>query len=242
MNPVLTLIVPVYNGEDFLAATLANLIKWRNGRSEIEIIIVNDGSTDATESIIKEAQKQSDLRSILLAHNKGKGAALRAGLASAKGSVVAFTDADLPYGLESIDAMCERIRTAPALQLLYGSRSHHKSVVRKDYGILRKFGRLFFSLAVRILAIPGVPDTQCGIKMLRRELVNAAVKLARLDRFAFDIELFTIARQNGMIMEPFPVELNHRRESSVRVVVDTLKMLFDILRIRLRSIRGFYRP
>jgi dolichyl-phosphate beta-glucosyltransferase len=111
---------------------------------------------------------------------------------------------------------------------------------KRGYGFLRRLGRSFFSRVIRFLVVPNVLDTQCGIKMLRSELAKQVVAKGVINRFAADIELFIIARANHWRYEDFPVELNHRKESSVRLIRDTLIMFKDVLRIKWNFWRDKY--
>lgn len=241
VKPLLSLIIPIRNGQDFFEDTLKRLYALHGERNEqIEICIINDGSTDNTKKILEGIPPSFGIKVIAIEKNHGKGAAIRAGLEVATGEYLAFTDADLPYGLTIIDIMMNRMRAEPKLDLLYGSRAHHDSTVRRGYGFLRRIGRAFFSVIVRLLMPTNVADTQCGIKMFSHSLAVAVGSMSRVDRFAFDIEVFVIAATNNFLTESFPVELAHRRESSVRVVADTIYMLRDIFAIRARLMRGFY--
>jgi dolichyl-phosphate beta-glucosyltransferase len=95
-------------------------------------------------------------------------------------------------------------------------------------------------VVVRWLVIADVRDTQCGIKLLSRSFADLVLACSTVDRFAFDIELFVIALENKMSIQDFPVVLNHRKESSVRIITDTILMLIDIVKIRLKIWQGVY--
>jgi len=147
----LSIVIPVFNGETFLKDSLAELEQFvRNSENKIELIIVNDGSTDNTLSIVRAfAEKDQPCQVVYLQENTGKGAAIKAGLKLAQGNYVCFTDADLPYGLDILNDMLNYIREHEKIALLYGSRSHEKSSFKQNYGLIRRFGRLFFSCLVR---------------------------------------------------------------------------------------------
>lgn len=238
----LSVIIPVFNGEGFLEETIKTLAKWQKDNfKSAEIIFVNDGSFDRTKGILLSATGLLlNFQVLNLERNRGKGCAIREGMKCSHGEYVVFTDADLPYGLTVLEEMLHRLRNDKKIGLLYGSRSHNDSTAKNNYGFLRKIGRIFFSVIIDFFVLPDVPDSQCGIKMFSRELVQIIVKQSIVDRFAFDIELFVLARLNHISSEDFPVVLNHRRESSVRLVKDTILMLGDILKIKLRIIRGQY--
>ena len=135
--------------------------------------------------------------------------------------------------------MLERMRREGA-EFLYGSRSNCQSSFNTNYGFVRKIGRMFFSNVVRWLMFFRVPDTQCGLKMMKKEFSDLVVKKSIINRFAFDIELFVIAISNHLSMRDFPVVLKHHKESSVRLFKDTILMFMDIMRIRIKILRGFY--
>ena len=234
-----SVITPVFNAERFLERTLGEIAEWRAKlREPVEIIFVNDGSTDRTLSLLAAfAGRDSSVQVIQFAENHGKGFALREGMRRSHGEYVAFTDADLPYGLNALQEMRRIMQEDPTLAFLYGSRSHVASR-SEAYGSLRTTGRRFFSVLIRLLAVPGVADTQCGVKMLRRRLVDAVVKKTIVDRFAFDVELFVIANAGRMRSHDFPVELREQKQSSIRLVKDTINMFGDLFRIRVRMWRG----
>lgn len=237
----LSLVIPVYNAAPFLRETLRRLGEALSRHADWELIVVNDGSRDETARILEEElPRLPRARAIHLPRNTGKGAALRAGFHAARGELAAFTDADLPYGLSVLDAMRERMEQYPELHLLYGSRHHALSRERAGYDRVRRLGRLFFSAVIRCL-LPGVVDSQCGIKLFRRSLARRCAEKGSIDRFAADIEFFVIAKVAGLRFEDFPVELNHRTESSVRLVRDTLRLLADVFVIACRYWRGVYR-
>lgn len=237
-----TIVIPIYNAGAFIEETIRDVVRVFSGAAEPwEIIAVNDGSTDTTAAALERMAKETPgLRVVHMEVNGGKGRALRRGMREARGECVAFTDADLPYGAPALVSLLERMKEDPSLQFVYGSRSHASSVERRGYGLLRRIGRLFFSVVVRALAAPGVQDTQCGIKALRRPFLLRVLEVSRVDRFAFDVELFAIARAAGAASLAMPVSLNHRKESSVRLVTDTARMLRDIWRIRRNVKRRLY--
>lgn len=227
--------MPIYNGAKFLNTTIEKLDAWTMGRqNDIEIIFVDDGSNDATFDILRKLNK-INFSVIHLEKNSGKGAALRAGIRRAHGAYVAFTDADLPYGLEIFDKMLELFKKNSSISFLYGSRGHVLSELDKNYGLVRKIGRLFFSIIARLI-VPDVADTQCGVKMFSRKLADLISQKSIINRFAADIEFFAIARANNLIYRDFPVKLTHNKESSVRIIKDTLKMIFDIARIKIKML------
>jgi len=204
-------------------------------------LVINDGSSDNTTTIINSLKQTPDkFIFINYKENKGKGYAVKKGIESSVGDYVLFTDADLSYGLPIISKMFEKIKDSLDIDLLFGARNHPESQNDK-YGIIRKFGHLFFSNFTRRLILPDVYDTQCGIKIMSRKLANIAKEKLSIDRFAFDIELFTITRANKLKYAEFPVILAHQGETSVRIFHDTLSMMADIIRIKIKNAGGYYK-
>ncbi len=238
----LSIIIPVLNGEPFIAETVARVFAWAKGLGQqIEIICINDGSQDNTLSAL-EAICGRDMRCSVInfSNNCGKGAAIREGLKNARGRYAVFTDADLPYGVDIFGRMLQIMQSNPDLALLYGSRSHESSKYEAGYGVLRKFGRNFFSYFIRLMVLPNVSDTQCGIKMLRVDFAKLAAEKLTVNRFAYDVELFVIADAHRLKYGDVPVTLNQSKESSVRLIKDTLIMIWDVARIKLRKMMGHY--
>lgn len=238
----LSIIIPVFNGEFFLKDSLAELgLFIESDANKIELIFVDDCSTDKTLSIINFfAEKRQSCQIIHLAKNAGKGFAIKEGIKRAGGDYICFTDADLPYGLNIFLKMLAYMRKNQEISLLYGSRNHEESVFKQNYGLVRRFGRLFFSCLVSFLAIPEVSDTQCGIKMMTSKLASLIIEKSCICRFAFDVELFVISKINGFVYQSFPVELRRQNGSSVRIILDTLVMIENILKIRKNAQKGIY--
>lgn len=243
MNQDLTIIIPVFNGARFLEGTLKRLADWiRVNKNKIELIAVNDGSSDNTADILRDfKQLPSDSYSVInLPKNKGKGFALREGFKKAEGEYIGFTDIELPYGLEVFDGMLEIMKNNKNLSFLYGSRSHILSKWEKEYGFIRKLGRKFFSFVIRFLLLPDIADTQCGIKMLRNNFRDIIIKKSIINRFATDVEMFVIAYENNLAVRDFPVEFVYTKGSTVHLLRDTILMLKDILCVKIRRFLGLY--
>lgn len=240
----LSIIVPVYNGEALLAPAVEALMAWITARRvAAEIVVVNDGSKDGTDTVLAELVAASPrVLAVSYEKNRGKGYAVKQGFARARGNLVLFTDADLSYGTEVIGAFLAAARGAgPDVHFWYGARNLAGSRAH-GYSRMRGAGHRFFSLYARTILVPDVFDTQCGIKMLDRTFAALAARMLTIDRFAFDIELFTIARANRFRVEPVSVAMSRQGASSLRLVRDAARMAFDIARIKLNDLRGAYAP
>lgn len=239
----LSIILPVFNGADILERSLKRLKSWIAEKPyKIELIVVNDGSTDATKNISENFQGKFDYYQFInFSENKGKGFAVKAGMRAANGKFVVFTDADLSYGVDIFDAMYQFIKTDKNIQLLYGSRRHPQSKGYAGYTKLRRFSSLLFSNLARFIVPPAVKDTQCGVKMMRGEFAALAAQKLTINRFAFDIELFVIAKAYNLTFQDFPVALSHREETSVRLITDALFMIKDICLMKINIWLGRYK-
>lgn len=247
----LTVVFPVYNGASFFRATLDKAWAWLSAREgNHELLVVDDGSSDATPAILREfAASHGDtprLRLTVLTNtpNRGKGFALCRAFLHAGGEHVAFLDADLTYELDGLEPLLTALRGGA--DVAYGSRMHEGSryVVAPSF-----FGKLFtrhlmgrcFNLLVRALVVRGIRDTQAGIKGFRTAAARDLATRLRLRRFSFDVELFFVARHLGMRIDECPVRFLYRKEpSTVKFFRDSVAMMVDMLRVRWRGLRGVY--
>ncbi len=238
---MISLIIPTFNEEKRLERSLAKLRDFlKTFPDELEVIIADDGSSDSTVKIAESFKdKFAKLRILELTH-RGKGAAIKAGFEQAVGSVVVFTDADfstpiieLPKLLKEIDDGYDS-GTEHSYDIAIGSRALDRSTVREHQPLLREtIGRLS-NILIRIFAVPGIYDTQCGFKAFRR---SACVKIfaeQTVTGFAFDIELLFLARRAGLKIKEVPVLWYNDPSSSVRPFADTFYSFLDLIKVRLR--------
>lgn len=239
----LSVIIPAYNNAEVLPYSLRQLREWFSRYSSpAELIFVNDGSSDGTSALLDAFAKENPFtRVIHLSRNSGKGRAVKEGLARARGDFAVFTDADLSYGTAIFDSMLAHLKAHPKIDFLYGSRKNSFSRELSGYSAFRRIGSALFVRLARLLAAPGVRDTQCGIKMFRSGIVPVLVEKLSVGRFAFDVELFVIVAENGFIHADFPVELLHEKNTSIRFVRDAVRMGVDLFWIALRRFFGLYR-
>ena len=223
-----SLVIPSYNEENRLPSTVEAVIAYVDESPlRIELVLVDDGSSDGTRSIIEAAVDSREWISAILCNtNRGKGAAVREGFANAKGETVVFFDADLSYPLDLIEAAESRIREGA--DLVIGGRDLTEKDSRWRYSPVRRMATTVFNVLVEQLLSLGIPDTQCGFKAFRRDVTAAMFEKLTIDSFAFDIELLLVARIWALRIDRIPVDMKHDRESSIRLFGDSLKMLRDI--------------
>lgn len=235
-----SLVIPAYNEENRLPSTIDAVCDYIDASPlSIELILVDDGSSDGTRKIIEDAAGgREGIAAVLCDTNRGKGAAVRAGFGGAKGEVVVFFDADLSYTLDLIETAVGRIKDGA--DLVIGARDLTEKDSRWRYSPFRRMATTMFNILVEQVLSLGIPDTQCGFKAFRRDVAAAMFGKLTIDSFAFDIELLFLARAWSLRIDRVPVEMSHDRESSIRLLRDSIKMLRDIRNVRRKADRGFY--
>jgi len=233
----LSFVVPAYNEAPRLGASLERLIDFSARQPyAVEIILVDDGSSDSTAEIALEAaQRVSGGVSVrLLQHerNRGKGAAVRTGALAATGDVVLYLDADLATPPEEARRLLEAL--AAGADVAAGSRVHPGGAdMRASQPAWRRVGGRAFALVRRRLLLSDIEDTQCGFKAFRRAAAQAIFSRQRLEGWAFDAELLYLARKLGYSVRQVPVEWHHVSDSRFRPGPGTaFRELRDLLRIR----------
>ena len=241
-RPFLTIVVPAYNEEARLPATLAEIGAWMDARRlDAEILVVDDGSRDRTAEIAAEALSGRRGRVLKNGENRGKGYSVRHGVLEAAGRFVLLTDADLSTPITEYDKVAAWVRDHD-LDVAIGSRALPGSDVQLRQGVLRQtMGRAFNRI---IRALTGLPfhDTQCGFKLLDRDRTRPLFEKMVLDRFAFDVELLFLCRRFGLTVREVPVIWRNSPGSKVSILGDPLNMIYDVLRVRWRFRRGLYNP
>ena len=240
-QPGLTLILPAYNEEALIGASLEQLTSQLSRRKiQAEIIVVDDGSSDQTAQVV--ARLQSRYPGLILLQNernRGKGYSIRRAVLQSSGEMIVFMDADLPYDFESVQLVIDTLHQGA--QVAIGSRVLSESELNDQVPLIRTLAGQIFSLLIRVLLFPGITDTQCGLKGFRNREARKIFGQITIDGFGFDVEVLFLARRLGYKITQVPVNLVFSRsESRVRLFKDSLRMLFDLLRIRLNAYRGQY--
>jgi dolichyl-phosphate beta-glucosyltransferase len=234
MLPAFSVVIPCFNEAarigDTIRATLEYLL---SAAAESELIVVNDGSTDATSAIARQSLAGAKIEARLLENfpNRGKGAAVRKGLSVAQRPIALFFDADLSTPLEETPKVIEPIANGD-VDLAFGSRALDRSLIGVHQSWRRESAGRIFNLLVRIST--GLPfwDTQCGFKAFRLDVCRPILEAARIEGFAFDVELLFLARRAGLRLREIPVRWNHREGSKVHFIHDSLRMLREITVLR----------
>jgi dolichyl-phosphate beta-glucosyltransferase len=235
-----SVVVPAYGEADRIGATIARLREALAHEAEaggLEIVVVDDGSADGTAEAARRAGAD---QVIVQPHNRGKGAAVRAGMLAARGRAVVFTDADLSYPPHQILRLLADVEAG--WDVVVGSRRHVDTVTLVHARRLRELsGRLFNSLTHAVL-LGQYRDTQCGLKAFRSDAARLIFSVARVDGFAFDVEVFHLVERFRLSLAEVPVTLSNSGASTVRVGLDAARMVRDLFRIRRWASRGLYQP
>ena len=239
----LSVVVPAYQEADRIGATVAALrtaLAPVNDRGGAEVVVVDDGSEDGTAAAARAAGADIVVE---FASNRGKGAAVRAGMRAASGAVVAFTDADLAYPPRQLRVLLAEIEDGADAAV--GNRRHPDSVALAEASWPRRVGSRFVGAARAVLGLGlgGGRDTQCGLKAFSRAAAAELAAAAVIDRYAFDVEMLFLADRLALKVRDVPVEVVYDNPaSSVSLARDGRKLLIDMGRIRLRALLGRYPP
>src|SRR6266516_7966914 len=231
MLPAFSVVIPCFNEAARIGAkvraTLDYLYKNSPGS---ELIVVNDGSTDATAAITRGIFSGAEITTRFLENfpNRGKGAAVRCGLLAAQKPIGLFFDADLSTPLEETPKVIEPI-AGGKVDIAFGSRALDRRLIGEHQPWRREQAGRIFNLFVR-LAI-GLPfwDTQCGFKAFRLDVCRPILEADRLDGFAFDVELLLLAKRGGLRIREIPVRWNHAQGSKVSFFRDSVRMLREVI-------------
>lgn len=237
----LSVVVPVFRGAAQVPSAVERLVAGLEGHvPDFEIVLVDDGSGDGTSDALRAAAASDPrVRSVHLPANRGKGAAVAAGMAAARGRVRAFTDVDVPYGTAPIVEMHARIAAGGA-DAAIGDRQLPGSSIHDHVPLVRRVASFAFARLVRLLAPTDTLDTQCGVKAFDGEVAARLFPLVREPGFAFDAEALFLCRRFGLRVVRLAVRLERTGPSTVSVGRVAVPMLRSVARLRGRWRRGEY--
>ncbi|MEK6222416.1 MAG: glycosyltransferase family 2 protein, partial [Chloroflexota bacterium] len=235
--PYLSIVIPAYNEEKRLLDTLQKVAAFLNDQDyEAEVIIVENGSSDATYAIAKEFSDQHAQFSAVQEIQSGKGRAVQRGMLEAKGDYRFMCDADLSMPIEEITNF---LPPNSVEDIVIGSREA-KGAVRYDEPSFRHIGGRMVSLLVRLLALPGLNDTQCGFKIFSSKAAMDVFPRQTIMGWSFDIEVLFIARRKGYTIKELAIPWYYREDSHVEPLKDAVLLAMDIFRVRWQAIFGQY--
>ncbi|MBX9686942.1 MAG: glycosyltransferase family 2 protein [Candidatus Obscuribacterales bacterium] len=237
----LSVIIPAYNEEGRLPKTLDSVYQFlsKRGRS-FEVLVVDDGSHDATaDLVINYSKEHPEVRILSYQPNRGKGFAVRSGMMAARGEAMLIDDADGSSPIEEVEKLEDALRSG--FDIAIGSRAKPDESRKVDALLHRKFIGNTFNAIVQSLLLPGFYDTQCGFKLFKRHAARDIFSVNRIDGFGFDVEVLYIARMRAYKTTEIAINWANMEGSKVNVLVDSPKMLLEVLKVTLSAWCGFYK-
>jgi dolichyl-phosphate beta-glucosyltransferase len=240
--PTLSVVIPANNEARRLGPTLDRVTEYLRARQdreqgpegEHEVLVVDDGSTDDTAARV-EAHPDTMVRLVRQPENRGKGAALRRGVAESRGRRVLLCDADLSTPIQDVERLTPHLDDGADVAI--GSRAAEGADVQRHQPFYRELMGKTFNRIIRMLGVRGLRDTQCGFKLLDGEVARRLFGELRTEGFAFDVELVWLARRHGLRIDEVGVRWIDSPDTRVHAVYDSARMLRDVLLMRWRHRR-----
>ena len=232
---IISVCIPMYNESAIIeknASILQSYMTKRFGKDNFEVIFFDDGSKDNSFDLVSNL-KLDNVRVLRTVENHGKGSAVRRAMLAANGDIAMFTDADLAYGCDVIGEFADYMNKNPDTDVLIGSRNLHKDGY-EGYTLMRKIASKLYITVLCVLGGFKLSDSQCGCKAFRNQAAKKIFSNATVDRFAFDFEALLIANKIGYRIAEYPVKVINHGDSKVNVLKDSLKMLSDLYKMKVR--------
>ena len=233
--PFLSVVIPAFNEEGRIVSTLEQVVSYLGAQPySWEVLVVDDGSSDSTATLARRLAVEEERVRVETIPHGGKGWAVKQGMLAARGRYRFMCDADLAMPIERLEellnGMAEGYDVVIASRQIAGARRFGESIWRHFMGRV-------FNWTVRLLAVRGFDDTQCGFKCFRGEVAEKLFRSQRTLGFGFDVEILHMAVKKGMRVQEIPIDWYHQRSSKVRPLVDSFLMLRDTILLRLRDMR-----
>jgi glycosyltransferase involved in cell wall biosynthesis len=243
MKPEVSIVIPAYNENERLGEPLQKILRYvSDTKLNAELIVVDDGSSDATARIAEETFATTPAipaQVIKYDKNRGKGFAVKTGLRAANADVALFTDADLSTPIEELTKLTGPI-IAAEVDVAFGSRALDRSLIGTHQPWRREQGGRVMNLIIKTMSGLRFVDTQCGFKAFNMQKFGPLLDLMTIDRFGFDVEFLFVAQHNGLRLKEIPVRWNDVAGSKVSVFRDTRRMIAELNQIRSNAKRGVY--
>jgi len=239
-GPKYSIVIPAFNESARIPATLEAVVRCIRARGwKAEVIVVNDGSTDATADVVRQfARNAPEVRLMENPCNRGKGYSVRAGMLEARGEIALFTDSDLSAPIEEAERLFAAI--AEGADIAIGSRWLQRERQTQRQPLYRQFFGRCFNAVTRTVMGMRFADTQCGFKAFTRAAAQTVFQLQTIERWGFDPEILFIALKRGYWIIEVPVSWANDERSRMSYLKDGMKMLEDLAIVRLNALRGRY--
>ena len=234
----LSIVIPAFNEEARIGATLDEVVEYLSDQTySWEVTVVDDGSSDATAELVSQRARKLDGVRLERIPHAGKGWAVKHGMLSTSAAYRFMCDADLAMPISRLASFLELMDQGFDVVLgsrqISGARRFGEPLTRHAVGRI-------FNWFVRLTAVGGYADTQCGFKCFRGEVADQLFGLQRTKGLAFDVEVLYLARKQRLRVLEIPIDWYHNRDSKVRLGVDSFSMVRDTLRVRLHDLKGGY--
>ena len=239
----MSIVIPAYNEELRLPATLESILKRmaESGVPEYEVLVVDDGSSDGTAAVAERFHgERPQVRLLRNPGNRGKGYSVRHGMLEARGEWILFTDSDLSAPIEEVDKLFEAAAQRGA-KVAIGSRALDRALIGVHQTWFRETAGRIFNLLMRLTTGLPVADTQCGFKLFEAAAAREIFRRLRIERWGFDAEALFLARRLGYRTVEVPVRWSHAEGAKISMFRDSVEMFLDLLRVRWNQVRGLYR-
>ncbi|KKU28928.1 MAG: UDP-glucose-undecaprenyl-phosphate glucosyltransferase [Candidatus Amesbacteria bacterium GW2011_GWA2_47_11b] len=236
---LVTIIFPAFNEEKRLKNCLEKTQAYLNTQGfSYEVIVINDGSHDATGQILADFQKRFHLKIINCEKNLGKGAAIKTGVMAARGDFILFSDVDLSVPIETLTKFLEKVKGG--FDVVIGSRRVKGVKILTHQSDAREFmGHAFTKISNLVLGT-SFADFTCGFKLFNKKAAKKIFALQRIDGWAFDAEVLFLARKLGFKVSQMGIVWSDVKDSKVHFPQDAITSLLGLLEIRLSAWRGYY--
>ncbi|MBI3457376.1 MAG: glycosyltransferase family 2 protein [Candidatus Rokubacteria bacterium] len=234
-TPFVTLVLPAYNEVGRIGGTIGEAAAYFEQRGyPFEIIVCADGDDGTRELVARMARDDPRLQVIGSAERRGKGHAVRSGVALARGDVVGFADADNKTPIEEFDKFVPWLRAGH--EVVIGSRALRNSRIERPQPLYRRLGARGFALLMHaVVGLRDIADTQCGFKFFLRHAALDLFRRQRIDGYMLDVEVLRLARQSGYRIVQVPVRWRDDGDSRLALVGGNVRNVVDLLRIRFAS-------
>jgi len=256
----LSVVIPAFNEvprlPSMLQATFAHLATPKCAKRSVEIIVVDDGSSDGTSELALDLAKKYkqegprtdvEIRVVTLVKNLGKGGAVRHGMLHARGRRLLFADADGASQFEDLELLWDEMDKIAASEddfaVVIGSRAHlvkTEAVVKRS--VIRNLAMYGLHTVLRLVGVGHIRDTQCGFKLFTRPAARAIFPHQHLKGWIFDVELILLAKQQDIPVKEVPISWHEVPQSKLKLVTDSIRMFTDLLVLRVMMLSGVWGP